>query len=192
MVFFFFFYFFFFFSTWNSATACISFNWFPLAFNFYVVTMQAQRGAPPDMQCKDKFLIQSTVVPFGTTAEDLKPNLVSVWHSSWLGLFPMVAHLFWLDCSPKKMAFFAWQFSKENGRYIEENKLKVVLVSPPHSPVLLPINGSLKQEPANEPSNLKDQLSNGVENLPPSHVVVRETVLYYILMLAAQNIFTLL
>ncbi|KAJ8619565.1 hypothetical protein MRB53_028094 [Persea americana] len=99
--------------------------------------MQAQRGAPPDMQCKDKFLIQSTVVPFGTTAEDLKPNL----------------------------------FSKENGRYIEENKLKVVLVSPPHSPVLLPINGSLKQEPANEPSNLKDQLSNGVENLPPSHVV---------------------
>ncbi|XXG79317.1 hypothetical protein AAC387_Pa09g0417 [Persea americana] len=103
----------------------------------FIVTMQAQRGAPPDMQCKDKFLIQSTVVPFGTTAEDLKPNL----------------------------------FSKENGRYIEENKLKVVLVSPPHSPVLLPINGSLKQEPANEPSNLKDQLSNGVENLPPSHVV---------------------
>ncbi|RWR94695.1 MSP domain-containing protein [Cinnamomum micranthum f. kanehirae] len=103
----------------------------------FIVTMQAQRGAPPDMQCKDKFLIQSTVVPFGSTSEDITPNL----------------------------------FSKENGRYIEENKLKVVLVSPPHSPVLLPINGSLKQEPANEPSNLKDQLSNGVENLPPSHVV---------------------
>lgn len=56
----------------------------------------------------------------------------------------------------------------------------MVLVSSPHSPVLLPINGSLKQEPVNEPSNLKDplsngveNLSNGVENLAPSHVVVR-------------------
>ncbi|KGN66550.2 vesicle-associated protein 1-3-like [Cucumis sativus] len=27
-------------------------------------TMQAQKMAPPDMKCKDKFLIQSTIVPF--------------------------------------------------------------------------------------------------------------------------------
>ncbi|KAF8692979.1 hypothetical protein HU200_039345 [Digitaria exilis] len=28
-----------------------------------VVTMQAQREAPPDMQCKDKFLVQSAILP---------------------------------------------------------------------------------------------------------------------------------
>ncbi|XP_043708957.1 vesicle-associated protein 1-3-like isoform X3 [Telopea speciosissima] len=42
----------------------------------FTVTMQAQREAPPDMQCKDKFLIQSTIVPFGTTEEDIKPSMV--------------------------------------------------------------------------------------------------------------------
>ncbi|KAG9457570.1 hypothetical protein H6P81_002078 [Aristolochia fimbriata] len=78
----------------------------------FTVTMQAQRSAPEDMQCKDKFLIQSTVVPFGSTEEDITPAV----------------------------------FAKESGRFIQENKLRVVLVSPPHSPVLLPINGSLKQD----------------------------------------------
>ena len=29
----------------------------------FLVTMQAQREAPPDMQCKDKFLVQSVVLP---------------------------------------------------------------------------------------------------------------------------------
>lgn len=43
-----------------------------------VVTMQAQRVAPPDMQCKDKFLIQSTVVPFGTTEEDITSDMVRI------------------------------------------------------------------------------------------------------------------
>eukprot|EP00262_Sarcandra_glabra_P009539 TRINITY_DN23959_c0_g1_i1.p1 TRINITY_DN23959_c0_g1~~TRINITY_DN23959_c0_g1_i1.p1 ORF type:complete len:250 (-),score=49.85 TRINITY_DN23959_c0_g1_i1:394-1143(-) len=102
----------------------------------FTVTMQAQRVAPPDMQLKDKFLVQSTVVPFGTTMEDITASL----------------------------------FTKENGRFIEENKLRVVLISPPQSPVLLPINGALKQEPAYEPSLLKDQQLSGVENLPPSQV----------------------
>ncbi|KAL5995296.1 hypothetical protein ACLOJK_025354 [Asimina triloba] len=108
----------------------------------FTVTMQSPREAPPDMQCKDKFLIQSTIVPFGTNAEDIKPTL----------------------------------FTKENGRYVEENKLKVVLISPPHSPVLLPINGVSKQEQAyetpiskQEPIT-KDQVSTDAENLPPSCV----------------------
>ncbi|KAF9681661.1 hypothetical protein SADUNF_Sadunf05G0025200 [Salix dunnii] len=35
------------------------------------VTMQAQKVAPPVMVCKDKFLIQSTVVPVGTTEKDI-------------------------------------------------------------------------------------------------------------------------
>ncbi|KAE8722268.1 Vesicle-associated protein 1-2 [Hibiscus syriacus] len=71
----------------------------------FSVTMQAQREAPPDMVCRDKFLIQSTVVPAGTTDE----NITSA------------------------------TFVKDSGRYIEENKLKVALISPPHSPVLSPL-----------------------------------------------------
>ncbi|XP_039045495.1 vesicle-associated protein 2-2-like [Hibiscus syriacus] len=76
----------------------------------FTVTMQAQREAPPDMICRDKFLIQSTIVPAGTTDE----NITSA------------------------------TFLKVSGRYIEENKLKVALVSP-HSPVLSPINGTMNQ-----------------------------------------------
>ncbi|WVZ74434.1 hypothetical protein U9M48_022613 [Paspalum notatum var. saurae] len=37
-----------------------------------VVTMQAQREAPPDMQCKDKFLLQSAIV-----ASDIMPKEVT-------------------------------------------------------------------------------------------------------------------
>ncbi|CAL9097723.1 unnamed protein product [Musa textilis] len=81
----------------------------------FTVTMQALKEAPPDMQLKDKFLVQSTVVPYGTTDEDIVPSF----------------------------------FSKENGRYIQENKLRVVLGSPPHSPVVEPIN-LVRQEPALE------------------------------------------
>ncbi|XVE90142.1 hypothetical protein DITRI_Ditri20bG0054100 [Diplodiscus trichospermus] len=77
----------------------------------FTVTMQAQREAPPDMICKDKFLIQSTIVPAGTTDEEITSAT----------------------------------FVKDSGRYIEENKLKVVLVSPPNSPVLSPINGTMNQ-----------------------------------------------
>lgn len=40
------------------------------------VTMQAQRVAPPDLQCKDKFLILSTVIPFGTTEEEITSDMV--------------------------------------------------------------------------------------------------------------------
>lgn len=39
--------------------------------------MQAQRAAPPDMLCKDKFLIQSTIVPSGITEEDITASMVS-------------------------------------------------------------------------------------------------------------------
>ncbi|KAE8660121.1 Vesicle-associated protein 1-3 [Hibiscus syriacus] len=37
----------------------------------FTVTMQAQSVAPPDLMCKDKFLIQSTVIPLGTAEEDI-------------------------------------------------------------------------------------------------------------------------
>ncbi|XP_022964509.1 vesicle-associated protein 1-3-like [Cucurbita moschata] len=39
------------------------------------VTMQGPKEAPPDMQCKDKFLIQSVVAPDGTTSKDISAEL---------------------------------------------------------------------------------------------------------------------
>ncbi|MCE3214965.1 hypothetical protein HAX54_000446 [Datura stramonium] len=104
----------------------------------FTVTMQAQRTAPSDMQCKDKFLIQCAVVPFGTSEEEIPPSM----------------------------------FNKDNGKYVEECKLKVVLVSPPHSPVLQPANGISKQGASIETSMQQEKFPSGVENLPPAQTVV--------------------
>ena len=60
---------------------------------------------------------------------------------------------------------FYSQFAKENGKYVEESKLRVVLASPPHSPVLLPINGVHDQVPVFETSPSKDQVLQGDENV---------------------------
>ncbi|CAL5339645.1 unnamed protein product [Camellia sinensis] len=106
----------------------------------FTVMMQAQRVAPPDIICKDKFLVQSTVVPAGTSDDDITPSI----------------------------------FAKDDVRYVEENKLKVVLVSPPNSPVLSPINRTLKQVPAYEPSILKDQVLRKVESLTQRHTVTED------------------
>ncbi|KAG5565477.1 hypothetical protein RHGRI_001385 [Rhododendron griersonianum] len=40
-----------------------------------LVTMQAQKEAPADMQCKDKFLLQSTVTSPGATTKDITPEM---------------------------------------------------------------------------------------------------------------------
>ncbi|CAA2954218.1 vesicle-associated 1-2 [Olea europaea subsp. europaea] len=42
-----------------------------------IVTMQAQKEAPEDMQCKDKFLLQAAVVSPGTTTKDITPEMFS-------------------------------------------------------------------------------------------------------------------
>ncbi|XP_038708761.1 vesicle-associated protein 1-3-like isoform X1 [Tripterygium wilfordii] len=39
------------------------------------VTMLAQKEAPPDMQCKDKFLLQSVVTQDGVTTKDITPEM---------------------------------------------------------------------------------------------------------------------
>lgn len=39
------------------------------------VTMQAQREAPPLLQCKDKFLVQSALAPDGIGAKEVSQNL---------------------------------------------------------------------------------------------------------------------
>ncbi|CAK7347863.1 unnamed protein product [Dovyalis caffra] len=40
-----------------------------------IVTMQAQKEMPPDMQCKDKFLLQSVITSPGATAKDITPEM---------------------------------------------------------------------------------------------------------------------
>jgi hypothetical protein len=44
---------------------------------FFLVVMQAQREAPPDIQCKDKFLVQSVVLPDDDDHKDISQELVS-------------------------------------------------------------------------------------------------------------------
>lgn len=44
----------------------------------FVVTMQGQKEAPPDMQCKDKFLLQSVVANPGATTRDITPEMVTI------------------------------------------------------------------------------------------------------------------
>ncbi|KAI3911909.1 hypothetical protein MKW92_039645 [Papaver armeniacum] len=41
------------------------------------VTLQAQREYPPDMQCKDKFLLQSTKVPPNTDVDEIPQDTFS-------------------------------------------------------------------------------------------------------------------
>ncbi|GFP80890.1 vesicle-associated protein 1-2 [Phtheirospermum japonicum] len=40
-----------------------------------IVTMQAQKEAPPDMQCRDKFLLQCVAVRPGSTAKDITAEM---------------------------------------------------------------------------------------------------------------------
>ncbi|GMY30029.1 vesicle-associated protein 1-2-like [Fagus crenata] len=40
-----------------------------------IVTMQAQKEAPTDMQCKDKFLLQSVKTNDGVSAKDITPEM---------------------------------------------------------------------------------------------------------------------
>ncbi|CAK9328324.1 unnamed protein product [Citrullus colocynthis] len=102
----------------------------------FTVRMQAQKLAPPDMLCKDKFLIQSTVVPADTADEDITSSL----------------------------------FSKEGGKYIEEQKLGVTLVSPPISPVFSPVDEAKREEEValgvTEPNNLCKAVEEIVEQEP--------------------------
>ncbi|CAL0325821.1 unnamed protein product [Lupinus luteus] len=100
------------------------------------VTMQAQKTAPPDLNCKDKFLIQCTIVPFGATEDDITSDM----------------------------------FAKDSGKYIEEKKLRVVLVAPPSSPV----NGDADQDSSNEIHVRKDRVPTGVGNMPPPPRVSEE------------------
>ncbi|KAJ4844683.1 hypothetical protein Tsubulata_018303 [Turnera subulata] len=99
----------------------------------FTVIMQAQKVAPANLHCKDKFLVQSTTVALGTTEEDITSHM----------------------------------FSRQSGEHIEERKLRVILVSPSHSQVLLPNNVELKKDPSHDASLLRDVNEKGIENIPP-------------------------
>lgn len=96
----------------------------------FTVTMQAQKAPPPDMACKDKFLVQCTVVAEETVEEDITSAM----------------------------------FSKDDGKYVQENKMRVILVSPPGSPVLSPINVGHSDLPSYIDSPREDQVQ-GNENI---------------------------
>ncbi len=49
-----------------------------LNFHVNVVTLQAQRERPSDMQCKDKFLLQSTVVSPNIDVNELPQDTVRI------------------------------------------------------------------------------------------------------------------
>ncbi|KAI3700984.1 hypothetical protein L2E82_45625 [Cichorium intybus] len=49
----------------------------PHSFCDVIVTMQAQKEAPPDMICKDKFLLQSAVASPGIAPKDITPEMFS-------------------------------------------------------------------------------------------------------------------
>ncbi|KAL6278723.1 hypothetical protein ACE6H2_022324 [Prunus campanulata] len=110
----------------------------PKSTSEFSVTMQAPRAGPPDMECRDKFLIQSTIVSSGTTDEDITASM----------------------------------FAKDDGKYIEEKKLRVTLISPPNSPMLSPIKVDLKQGLGHEA--LKDQVFGGVAILPQQKMVTKD------------------
>ncbi|XP_054800705.1 vesicle-associated protein 2-2-like isoform X2 [Prosopis cineraria] len=88
-----------------------------------------------DLMCKDKFLIQSTIVPVGTTNDDITSSL----------------------------------FVKDASRCIEEEKLKVTLVSPFHSAEASPVNGDIK----NGPAHGNDKIFSEDEIVSPEHMVVK-------------------
>ena len=55
----------------------------------YIVTLQAQKEYPPEMQSKDKFLIQSTKVAASTDMDEIPPDTVSIITT---GFYDLVLH----------------------------------------------------------------------------------------------------
>jgi len=89
-----------------------------------IVTMQSQREAPPDLQCKDKFLVQSVVAPYGVDQKDITQEM----------------------------------FNKEDGKVVEECKLRVVYAPPPQPPSPVPEGSEDGSSPRAFPSD------NGKQN----------------------------
>ncbi|KAM5554793.1 hypothetical protein ABKV19_022954 [Rosa sericea] len=114
-----------------------------------IVTMQAQKEKPSDMQCKDKFLLQSVVASPGATTKDITPEMVvrllcMVFCVSFCDLVQLIC-----TCVPVNV-----QFNKESGHNVEECKLKVNYVDPPRPP-------SPVREGSEEGSSPRASVDNG-------------------------------
>lgn len=132
----------------------------------FTVTMQAQKSTPTE--CKDKFLIQSTVVPFGTTDDEITPAMFTKNSQKYIEETKLRVVLATAPNSPAKP--FADVVLKQEIPAYET-------VSPKEcsSPVLVPVNGfGSKQEQSNEMLRPKDNLQNGIENPPPTDTLNKE------------------
>lgn len=89
--------------------------------------MQAQKEAPPDMQCKDKFLLQSVRASDSATA-NINAGMVCLFAA--LCCWQVLLEIFFL----KSWTGYDVQFNKEAGNVVEECKLRVVYVPPPQPP----------------------------------------------------------
>ncbi|MFS8009637.1 putative vesicle-associated membrane-protein-associated protein [Helianthus anomalus] len=57
-----------------------------------------------------------------------------------------------------QLIFHFFQFVKDDGKHIEEKRLKVILVSPPHSPILSPMNMISRMRPHNTATESNDDM----------------------------------
>ncbi|CAK9328320.1 unnamed protein product [Citrullus colocynthis] len=88
--------------------------------------MQAQKIGPPDMICKDKFLIQSTIVPIETTLEDItSTGLFGKNNSKNIEERRLAIILVRPSSSPTVDAFSVGVSDQSNDKKIEELKLKI-------------------------------------------------------------------
>ncbi|XP_075506709.1 vesicle-associated protein 2-2-like isoform X2 [Primulina tabacum] len=132
----------------------------------FVVTMQAQKTAPLELQCKDKFLIQSTVVPFGTTEEGITSDMFAKDSEHHIEETKIRVVLTSAPNSPGKLPV--------HGILKQEESHESFLPEEPHSPVLLPVNGISKQEPYTDQSVQVAKLQSGVENFPPPNMSIKK------------------
>ncbi|CAA0839855.1 Vesicle-associated protein 2-2 [Striga hermonthica] len=124
----------------------------------FTVTMQAQKSAPPEMQCKDKFLIQSTAVPLEHCTWHVRKESEKYIEEVKLRVSLSIAP----DYPEKPLA---------NVVLNQESSFKSSRPKEVNAPVLLPVIGATKQEPSYESVIPKEKLHNGVENLPHNDMV---------------------
>lgn len=78
------------------------------------------------MLCKDKFLLQSTVVPANTDVDDLPPDTVRMLIQREV----ICSSFIWKQTNLVNNVDFCIQFNKDSGKTLEECKLRVVYLSP--------------------------------------------------------------
>ena len=76
--------------------------------------MQAQREAPPDMQCKDKFLVQSVILPDDIEDKEVSQEFVSSHNFSLFWHVNDVLDAYWILCIGKVVYQSSWKRSLWN------------------------------------------------------------------------------